>query len=367
MRTSKADDGNSLGRVTIRSRTPEGVERFRLWVAAAVGIGLLLVALGIILSHFSFLAVPLVVAGIVVMATDPVITWMSKNGIRRGWATLLVMTLSLGLTTLLAILVAPALVTQWEGILETLPVLWADTEEWLLAWGQRLAIDMERVLAVAMDLLDRVFDGGGGVSWGQGVFAALVALLFGLVLGAAAVLYLPSYKRATREAIPEHLRPQAVAFARDVGGAVIGFIRGQLVIALIVGLLISVGLALLGIPFWLVLGSIAGIGNLVPFLGPVVGGVPATFIALAYNGIGSALAAVALMVVVQLVESYVLSPLILYRTVRIRPIVIILAIMIGWSTFGLLGVLLAVPVAAMVKVAGRHVLSWTGVRPLPDP
>lgn len=361
-----ATDGNSLGPVTLRTPNPEGVERFGLGVAVAVGIGLLLVALGMILAQFRFLAVPLVVAGVVVIAADPIVSWLSKRGMKWGWATLLVMFTGLWTTTLLVVLLTPAMVSQWEEILETLPELWANAEAWLLAWGQGRAIDMERVLVVAVDLFERLTEGGATGTWGIGVFATLVSVVFGLILGAALVLYLPVYRRGAREAVPERLRPKAVVFAEDVGGAVTGFIRGQLLIAFIVGVLISVGLALLGIPFWMVLGAIAGIGNLVPFLGPIVGGIPATFIALAYDGIGSALAAIGLMVVVQLIESYLLSPLILYRTVHIRPLVIILAIMIGWSTFGLLGVLLAVPVAAMIKVAGRHILDWTGVRPLPE-
>ncbi len=345
--------------------TPEGLERVGLTVAVVVGLAVLVAAIGLALAQVSFLAGPLVVAAVVVIATDPVVGFLVDRGWRRGLAVFVVIFGGLGVLATAGFALAPLIWAQWQGIAESLPGLWADAEEWLLAWGEGLAIDVERLLVIGSDLIDDM-PSGSGTAWGLGVVAVMVSLVLGLILGAAAVLDLPGFKRSARATVPHHFRDRASALARDAGRAVTGFIRGQMLIALIVGVLISVGLALLDVPFWLILGSIAGIGNLVPFLGPVVGGIPATFIALTTRGVGTALAAVLLMVVVQLIESYLLSPLILFRTVRVRPLVVILAILIGWSVFGFLGMLLAVPAAAVFKVAFAHGLSWVGMRSAPS-
>lgn len=342
----------------------ESLERFGLVVAVLVGALALLAALGLAMSRFGFLAGPLVVAGVVVIAADPLVTRLVRRGLRRGPAVLIVLLGGLVLTTASLAVLVPMLVAQWQGILDELPGLLAEAEEWLIGWGAANNVDTERFLAIAVDLAAN-FQSGNGPAVGLGLATVAVSVTLGLVLGAAAVLGLPDFKATVRGVVPERLQPRALALAGDAGRAITGFIRGQLVIALIVGLLISLGLALLDVPFWLVLGSIAGIGNLVPFMGPIVGGIPAAFIALTSRGLGTALAAVILMVVVQLIESYLLSPLILYRTVRVRPLVVILAILTGWSVFGLLGMLLAVPAAAVVKVLGAHSLSWAGLRPVP--
>ena len=91
------------------------------------------------------------------------------------------------------------------------------------------------------------------------------------------------------------------------------------------------------------LGTIAGVGNLVPFIGPILGGVPAVVIALATRDLGTALWAAGIMTVVQQIESYLLSPLVMRRTTRIHPVVAMLAIMVGAVLFGIPGMLLAVP------------------------
>lgn len=343
----------------------QSLERLGLWVALVLGVVILVIAVGMGLARFGFFAGPLVVAGIVVIAADPVVIWLVGRGLSRGPAVLIVMVTGLGFTALAGVILAPILYLQWQGIAHSLPGLWAEAEHWLALWGEDNGVDTERILAIAVDLVAG-FQSRNGSTLGLGLATVVVSLILGLILGAAAVLDLPGFKKATNDAVPPQVRPQAVALARDAGRAVTGFIRGQMLIALIVGLLISLGLALLDIPFWLILGSIAGIGNLVPFLGPVVGGVPAAFIALTTRGPGTAVAAVLLMVVVQLIESYLLSPLILYRTVRVRPLVVILSVITGWSAFGLLGMLLAVPAVAVFIVLGAHGLSWVGARPLPE-
>jgi len=126
-------------------------------------------------------------------------------------------------------------------------------------------------------------------------------------------------------------------------------------VALIVGVLSSVGLALLGVPFWLLIGLIAGFLNVVPFIGPFAGGVLAALVSLVFRDIGTALWAVIMFSAVQQLDNHVISPNILKSRVQLNPVFILLALLLGGSVGGFFGLLVAVPVTAALRVILGHV------------
>lgn len=139
----------------------------------------------------------------------------------------------------------------------------------------------------------------------------------------------------------------------DISGkadtAIGGYLRGQLLISLCMGLMIWIGLAILGVPLALSIGFVAGVFNLVPYLGPIVAAVPGILLALTISPL-TALLAVGLFIIANQVDGNVLTPLILGRVVNIHPLTVLLAIMVGLSLFGLVGALLAVPIVSFIKV-----------------
>jgi predicted PurR-regulated permease PerM len=141
----------------------------------------------------------------------------------------------------------------------------------------------------------------------------------------------------------------------QVGRVVGGFVRGQLLVALIVGVLASLGLALLGVPFWLLIGLIAGFLNVIPFIGPFAGGFLAAVVSLAFRDLGTALWSVAMFTAVQQFDNHVISPNILKSRVQLNPVFILLALLLGGSLGGFFGLLVAVPVAAALRVIIGHV------------
>ena len=138
--------------------------------------------------------------------------------------------------------------------------------------------------------------------------------------------------------------------ARVVGG----FVRGQLLVALIVGILSSVGLALLGVPFWLLIGLIAGFLNVIPFIGPFAGGFLAALVSLVFRDISTALWSVVMFTAVQQFDNHVISPNVLKSRVQLNPVFILLALLLGGSIGGFFGLLVAVPVAAALRVIVGH-------------
>ena len=125
-------------------------------------------------------------------------------------------------------------------------------------------------------------------------------------------------------------------------------------VAIIVGVMVSVGLAILDLPFWLIVGMIAGAFNLVPLIGPWVGAVPGIVIALTTRDFSTALWVAAIMAGAQQIDNHFISPMVMQRTVSLHPAVVMLALLAGGSLGGFFGLLLAVPITATLKVVIGH-------------
>lgn len=217
----------------------------------------------------------------------------------------------------------------------------------------------EQVFATTYRLSGRLADDVIPSVQGVGVFGVRRALgALGdagtsVALVVVASLYLmhrfPAYLASALEVVPPRHRPFVRNVADKVDRSVGGFVRGQLAIALAVGVLSVVGLSVLGIPLALVLGVLAGIFNLIPFFGPILVLVPTVIIAATVSWV-HAIGAVAILLAINFFDGNVLMPLVYSRTVALDPVTILVAILFGASLFGLLGALVAVPAAAFLKV-----------------
>jgi predicted PurR-regulated permease PerM len=131
--------------------------------------------------------------------------------------------------------------------------------------------------------------------------------------------------------------------------AVGGYLRGQVIVTSLVGMTIWIGLSILGVPLALAISVLAAIFNLVPYLGPIIGVIPAVLLGFSVSPLTGILAAVVFIIANQL-ESNLLSPLILSKNVNIHPVTVLLAILAGFSLYGFVGALLAVPAVALFKI-----------------
>ncbi len=136
----------------------------------------------------------------------------------------------------------------------------------------------------------------------------------------------------------------------DINFIISNFIRGQLLDALIVGILCSIGLSLIGLDFAVLIGMTAGISNVIPYFGPIIGSIPAVIVGLLSGSPIKALLALIVLVVVQQIDSTVISPRVVGDSVGLHPVFVMLSIIIGGAYFGLWGMLLAVPIAAIIKM-----------------
>ena len=342
-----------------------------LWRYAPVRIVIALLALFGLLYFFyrtRGIWIIFLLAFLVAYLVQPLMNWAERR-LRARWAGLVLFLLGffLLLGTLSALVAGliqqlsrfvndlPALITQVEetsrnlpGVLDRLPLPGILTNAINEAY-QSLEAFLNTLAQRFLDWLEALLTSGqvvGGVT----VIAGDVIQFFAFL---AIIIYLladlPQVQESLKRAVPLPYQATAEALSHKLEDSVGGYFRGQIIIALLVGVFTGVGFTLFGVPLGLLLGFLAGIFNLVPYLGAIVSLVPALLLA---AGVGW-LQIVGVLVVFTLVnqlETHLLSPLILGRTTRLHPVTVILAILIGAQLFGLLGAVFAVPIAAFLKL-----------------
>lgn len=211
---------------------------------------------------------------------------------------------------------------------------------WLLAAAQALVGFLERLLNEGPGALVV-----GATTIVSGAFQGVL-----IVIASAYILYdMPRLAANLRRFVPVRYRPLYSDLARKADRAVGGFLRGQVLISITIGTLIWIGLSLLGVPLATVLAVLAGVFNLVPYLGPIVATIPAVLLAFTVSPLTALLALIVIFVANQL-EAHLFSPMILGKSTNIHPVTVLISILIGVGFLGVLGAFLAVPVVAMAKV-----------------
>ena len=170
-----------------------------------------------------------------------------------------------------------------------------------------------------------------------------------------------NFRRSVLAMLPRgRLRWRGDEFFQDINSTLAAYIRAQLTACLLVGVICSVGFALLGLPSPLVLGLIAGMLEFVPLVGPLVVAILAVMLALLHSGLAMAFVVMIFLGVLRIVEDYVIYPRLIGQGIHLHPLAVILAILAGAEIAGVAGIFLAIPVIAVITVSYRHWLEHRG-------
>jgi predicted PurR-regulated permease PerM len=350
---------------------------YRVWLAVGV-FALIWVAWRVLARPLAVVVPPLLLSTVIVYLLAPIVAGFERRGLPRWAGTLLAYLMGLLSLVVLAAVLVPMLTEQLQAFADRLPSLLAalgdDLDRRLAPLGIDVPIGDTVDGAALQDNIEQAHQGGaiptmagvlGGLSGlALGLLQVVLVFTLGPVIGFYALVALPRLRRWTRALIAPRHRAEASEVAAKLHFVVGGFIRGQLLVALFVGLATSVGLAIVGLPFWLLVGVTAGLANIVPLLGPFVAGVLGVSIALVSEGIGLAALVLLVLLVVQQVDNQVISPLVMGRNVQVHPVVVLLALVIAGTVYGVLGLLMAVPSVAAGSVLARHL--WESRVPWAD-
>jgi predicted PurR-regulated permease PerM len=307
---------------------------------------------------------PLVLALIVVYLLNPLVSRMERRGIARIWGTLITYVIAIGIIGTILSFLVPVVADQVQSFAKHgVPSLVDEVTRSIRDIAGRFGFQIQQTAPTGgegvLDLFGRL------VSFTRGVFSAALVFIVGPILAFYLLVDLPKIKRGLRAMIPTRRRREVESVMEKIGRAIGGFFRGQLLVATFVGIASALVLWIVGLPFWAVVGLVSGLFNLIPLIGPFIGGFVAVLVAFTTDaGAGGLLnlepgwplavgSAVALLIVQQ-IDNHILSPNIVARTVNLHPVTVMLGLLAGGTLLGLWGMLLAVPVLATVKILMLH-------------
>lgn len=295
----------------------------------------------------------LLIAGILLAtAIAGPVEWLHKRrNIGRGPAILMVYLLLLaGLSVFFSLLIPP-IVEEGARLAQDFPTRINNWRDELLASNNALIRNAADRLFQRYTNNTEVGTVAPGIAFGvaQGVGGTIITVFTLFLITFYWITEKPLIKRAVVSVFRPSQRRRALRLWSEVEVKLGSWIRGQLILMAVVGVLATTAYWAMGLPFWLILGVIAGLTEAIPNVGPIIGAVPAVLLALTEDW-RLALGVVAFVVVLQLLENAVLVPRIMRGTVGLTPLTIILAILAGGEFQGVAGALLAIPVAGAIQV-----------------
>lgn len=262
----------------------------------------------------------------------------------------------LGMAALIIALV-PMLLRQLETLAISLPALTESLREPLTRLGQWLSRKQIDLTPFRDSMMSKLSDAAGGlVSRVMGMVSSILSGLSKVVLSPLLAFYLLRDRRKIAAGLtlllPVSCRSRGVRAAREMKRESAAYLRGQLLLSLIVGSMTALGMLLLRIPGWLLLGVLMGVMELVPYIGPVIAGIPAVLLAL-QGGWVRALWTVAMLLLIQETEGAFLSPRLVGHATALHPMAVLLMVSAGGIIAGPVGMVLAIPLAVSLRGAAR--------------
>ncbi|HEU4756701.1 MAG TPA: AI-2E family transporter [Agromyces sp.] len=345
------------------SRAPEiRVRAFRMGFVGAVGV-LLAVFLGGIIGQLSTVILYIALALFLALGLDPMVSWLQRRGMPRWVAILIVFLFVIGVFFALIATLVPIVVDQVTTIVEDWDTIVEDAANSdVVAWISSIAGGttwIEDGIASVGDFLgDPKNIGaltGGILAVGAGIAGGLTGATIVLILTLYFIASLDSMKRYAARFVPASSRNGFLDVSQEITGSVGRYVIGQLGLASINGVLSLIYLTIIGAPAPILLAFIAFLGSLVPLVGTLTGAVIITIFAFAASPATGVAAAIYYLIYMQ-VEAYVLSPRIMSRAVSVPGALVVIAAVAGGTLGGVLGALVAIPVAASLIIIVEKVI-----------
>ncbi|MFK4836548.1 AI-2E family transporter [Microbacterium sp. ZW T2_14] len=322
--------------------------------------GLVALLLGIALTNISTILVYIGLAMFAALGLDPVVKWLGRHGVKRGWAIAIIFLTGAILGVGLMFLVVPTLVAQigqfvtgipdtidnfqksdffkWlEGIFGTgLNSLVTDAEKWIT--------DPANIAAIS----------GGLLKVGAGIATAISGGLIVVVLTLYFVASLPGIKNSLMQFAPARRRPGVRAMTDQITDSVGGYLMGMVILAFFNSVVATLLHLVLGLPYPLLMGVLAFSITIIPLIGPVLYWIVATVIALFTSPIAALIFAICYLIYIQ-IEAYVLTPKVMNKAIEIPGSLVVIGALIGGTLLGFIGALVAIPVTASILLIIKQV------------
>ncbi len=328
-------------------------------------IGFILIPISIFIKT---IALPIILAGICFYLFNPLVDFLERKGVKRIISILVLYIVIIGALAIIISSVIPPLKDQVQRLIDNIPELTHDVQHAVTNLSnnryveqglQSANTDLDKLSKDASKHLSKYVSG-----FSTGV-VNFVGTITEIILSVAVLPFILFYLLKDGKNLPNYIvkllpnrsRSEAKFILADMNHALSAYIRGQIFVAICIGVLLFIGYLIIGLDYALLLAIIAMVTNVVPYLGPIIAIIPAIIIAFITSPFMLVKLAI-VWAVVQLLEGKVISPQIMGRSLDIHPITVIFVILTAGNLFGIVGIILAVPGYAVLKVIITHIYQF---------
>lgn len=302
---------------------------------------------------------PLFIGLVIAWLFDPLVTWLNRKGVNRILGTVFVFLSFIAILVLLGFLIVPSLTSQVNDIAASIPT-----------WLNEMKNGIDRFFASLSNMSGydltstklQIFEAMN--QWGMGIANNLpdlsvnilsslisggVNIVFGFIIGFYMLFDFHNVRKHLLTLLPKKYHKDAINFTDRLNKILRSFVQGTLMIAGILFVFQSIGLTIAGLKAPLFFGLFCAITNIIPYIGPWIGGVPVVLIGFSMDPMTGILSLVSVLVA-QTLESYFLQPIVMGKTMKLHPVTIMIGLLLFGHYFGIIGMILATPVISTAKL-----------------
>lgn len=315
--------------------------------------------LGQICDFIKSVLAPFFISIIIAYVLHPIVTLLHERKVPRIMAVLLIYIIFFVVVTVILINIMPMLLKQFGELNHQMPQLHAKVEQLMDGMTKTIPTSIHSSLYDAIYMLEERV-GKIATEFMNNIGKTLNMLVVALIIPFVIFYILKDFdlfERAIIACVPRTHRKHVISMCREIDIALGSYIRGQCYVCIIIGILAYVGYWLIGIPYPLLLAVFVAVFNIIPYLGPYFGAGPALIVAMTIS-FKMVMFVIVVNTVCQIIEGNIISPQIVGKTLHMHPLSIIFALLVGGELAGIVGLILAVPFYAVVKVILHHVITY---------
>ena len=357
---SEPEESAPLATVTVSALALDPKRR-RRYLQVAFGFGALVVAIMVLYLLRDFLGA-FVLGAAIAFLIQPAVVRLVALGIPRVLAIVITFVVIIVALAGLVLLIVPLGTNEVSQLQRQIPSLAAAAQDRINSLQGSpiqifgINIDIKGTTDTISSHLREYLLGqaGNAVTIGLSALTVLLQIVLMFIVAFLLALDAAAFRRVLRRLVPNDYRTDFDQIWRKVRKMLYAYVRGQLIIAALIGILSGIACFALGLPDAVALGMIAGITALIPYLGPFIGAVPAILVGLATSPVKAVLVAIVYFLISNIILNFV-SPKVMGDAVRLSPILVIVALIAGFSWAGILGMFVAVPIAATLRILFDHI------------
>lgn len=305
---------------------------------------------------------PLFIGLVIAWLFNPMVSKLQKKGLRRGLGATVIYVGFIGLIVLIISLIIPMMSDQLNDLVKMIPSIFDSIKNWIEGIFNNLSdISSFDIVGLKEDIFSKIELYATGLTEGlpaasinfiKSLFSGLTTFAVGLVIGFFLLVSFDSFNNML-SFLPRKFQKDTKALSDEIDGSLRKFVQGTIILATLVFGVCSIGFWICGLKSPLLFGLFCGITNVIPYVGPYIGGLPAVIVGLSQGplvGIG----VFVVIVIVQFIEGNLLQPIVMSKTMKLHPVTIMLGLLVCSHFWGIIGMIVATPIVATIKIVWTY-------------